>query len=75
MTEYVPALPPAVYQAREEHKQKIGVSNLDQLLNDHGYEERSDESCSVPNTISNRGDNAPKSLKESTIFAELFLRM
>ena len=75
VTESVSALPPVVYQAREEHKQKIGLRNLDQLLNEHGYEERSDESCSLSNTSSNRGDTAPKSLKYSTIFAELFLRM
>ena len=44
-------------------------------MNDHGYEDRSDDGCSLSNTSSNRGDYAPKSLKESTIFAELFLKL
>jgi len=72
--ESVPDLQPEVHEARDEHKSKIGLKNLHELLDEYGYE-HSDESCSLSNTSSNREDTTPKSLRNSTIFEELYLTL
>ena len=43
-------------------------------MNAYEYE-NSDEICSLSNTSRNRKDNTPKSLRNSTIFAELYLKL
>jgi len=72
--DYAPDLTPEVHESRDEHKSKIGLNNLHELLNKYGYE-HSDESYSLSNTSSNREDTTPKSLRNSTIFAELYLKL
>jgi len=63
----IPDLPPEVHETRDEHKSKIGLKNLYELLDEYGYE-HPEKSCSLSNTSSNKEDTTLKSLRNSTIF-------
>jgi len=67
-------LPPEVHEACDEHKSKIGLKNMHELLDEYGYV-HSDERCSLSNTSSNIEDTTLKLLRNSTIFAELYLKL
>jgi len=48
--ESVPDLPSEFHEARDDHKSKIGLNNLHELLDEYGYE-HSDEIFSLSNTV------------------------
>ena len=73
--ESVPTPSPDVSEYRDNLSNKFGLNHLLEFLNEFGYEmDSSQESCSLSFTSSNCNLQV-KSLQESTIFAELFLKL
>lgn len=58
MKESVPNLSPEIYESCNEYKSKIGLNNMNNLLDEYGYEHL-DESYYLYNTITNKEDNTP----------------
>ena len=75
-----PNLPAEVYEARDIMSPKIGLNNLAEFLREYGYEktEKDYGSCSMSQTLSRTSSNENRKVQtipESTIFAELFLKL
>ena len=73
--ESIPYRSPEVLEFRDNLSNKLDLNKLLEFLNQFGYEvSNSCKSCSLSFTSSN-SDLKVKSLQESTIFAELFLKL
>jgi len=75
--ESVPNVSTVVSDNRDKLTQKVGFNKLLEFLYQFGYEEKdaSGNSCSFESVTSSNIDRPVKSLPESTIFAELFLKL
>ena len=74
--ESIPHRSEEVAEIRDNLSSKIGLKNLREFLMQYGYQDSSDSrhSCSTSCTSSNM-DRTVQNLQESTIFAELFLKL
>ena len=74
--ESVPVRTPELVEIRDTLSSKIGFKNLLEFLYKFGYEEsNSNNSCSFESCTSSNIDRKALSPNESTIFAELFLKL
>ena len=74
--ESVPVRTPELTEIRDTLSSKIGFKNLLEFLYKFGYEEsNSSNSCSFESCTSSNIDRKALSSNESTIFAELFLKL
>ena len=75
--ESVPNVSTVVSDNRDKLMQKVGFNKLLKFLYQFGYKEKdaSGNSCSFESVTSSNIDRPVKSLPESTIFAELFLKL
>jgi len=74
--ESVPAHEPQLADIRDELRAKYGLKKLLELLHKYGYDgSESRGSCSFQSCTSSNIDGKISSLKDSTIFAELFLML
>ena len=74
--ESVPEINHALANIREELKNKYGLKKLLELLCEHGHDDNESRgSCSFQSCTSSNMHGKTSSLKESTMFAELFLQL